>query len=51
MATRIRLASALPFAVIASPISADDGIDNVEAGRRVAFIVCYGCHVSCAQPV
>jgi len=45
MATRIRLAWLITFGVLASPTWADDGIDDVRAGRRVAFLVCYACHV------
>jgi Zinc-binding dehydrogenase len=45
MATRIRFAWLITFGVLASPTWADDGMDDVRAGRRVAFLVCYACHV------
>ncbi len=45
MAIRTKLAWLIFFAVIANPAWAEDAVDEVQAGRRVAFLVCNPCHV------
>lgn len=45
MAIRTKLVWLITLAAIASPAWAEDVADDVQAGRRVAFLVCNPCHV------
>jgi len=45
MPIRNKPACLVMFAVIATPTWAEDAVNDVQAGRRVAFLVCNACHV------
>ena len=45
MAIRNKLLWLIVFGVIANSAWAEDAIDDVQNGRRVAFLICYACHV------